>query len=136
MDREDLDVIESDDDLDLDDDVEEEDDDDAESYVDGSDEAYQSTIIDSVEAKHEMYSKTKSTSPFLQKYEKCRVLAVRITQLQLGAPAMVDARKLKLTDERQIAERELQERVLPLIVRRKLGFGLHEDWRLEDMIII
>lgn len=136
MDREDIDVIDSEDDLDLDDDVEDEDDDSGESYIDGSDEAYQSTIVDSVEAKHEMYSRPKSTSPILQKYEKCRVLAVRITQLQLGAPPMVDANKLRLTDERQIAERELQERVLPLIIRRKLGFGLHEDWRLEDMIII
>lgn len=134
MDREDIDVIDSEDDLDLDDDVEDEDDDSGESYIDGSDEAYQSTIIDSVEAKHEMYSRPKSTSPILQKYEKCRVLAVRITQLQLGAPAMVDAEFL--TDERQIAERELHERMLPLIIRRKLGFGLHEDWRLEDMIII
>lgn len=138
MDREELEVVDSDfEDVDIETQEEDEDDlaDDAD-VIPEQEEGYQSTLIDSVEAKHRMRTQRKITSPMMTKYERTRVLSVRITQLLLGAPPLVDYKALQLRDERQIAERELRDRVLPLIVRRHLGPGAYEDWKLEELIIV
>ena len=109
-------------------------DDDDSVLENADDDTAQSTIVDSAQAIRDRKAQAKTTSPVLQKYERCRLLAVRITQLQLGAPPLVDTAGLR--SDREIAEKELRERVLPLIVRRKLGPGRHEDWRLSDMVLL
>jgi len=40
-----------------------------------------------------------------------------------------------LTDPLLIAERELQERKIPIIIRRYLPDGSYEDWSLRDLIV-
>lgn len=57
----------------------------------------------------------------LTKYEKVRVLSTRATQLSMGAPANVDIKNL--TNAMDIAEKELQERVLPIKIIRKFPNG-------------
>ena len=76
--------------------------------------------------------KEKTTTPFMTKYEKARVLGTRALQISMNAPVLVDT--AGETDPLKIAEKELQERVIPLIVRRYLPNGEFEDWPVKDLI--
>ena len=39
------------------------------------------------------------------------------------------------TDPLRIAEKELRERKIPIIIRRFLPDGSHEDWSIDELII-
>ena len=39
------------------------------------------------------------------------------------------------TDPLQIAQKELREKKIPMIIRRFLPDGSFEDWRIEELII-
>eukprot|EP00300_Choanocystis_sp_HF-7_P042767 c9464_g1_i1.p1 GENE.c9464_g1_i1~~c9464_g1_i1.p1 ORF type:complete len:111 (+),score=19.48 c9464_g1_i1:41-373(+) len=72
------------------------------------------------------------TTPYLTKYERARVLGTRALQISMGAPVMV---KLdKETDPLKIALKELKSKKIPLIIRRYLPNGDHEDRRVCDLI--
>lgn len=73
-----------------------------------------------------------TTTIFLTKYERARVLGTRALQISMGAPTTVAAEGE--TDALRIAQKELQQRKLPMIVRRFLPDNTYEDWRLEDLI--
>ncbi len=90
-------------------------------------------VIDHHEARVHMITGTKITSNFLTRYERTRVLGIRIKQLQLGAPPLVDIKKL--TTEKDIALAELKQRKLPFIIRRYICRrpAKYEDWRLCDL---
>jgi len=81
-----------------------------------------------VDTKHTTY-------PFLTKYEKARVLGVRITQLNKGAKPLIEY-KSNIIDNHIIAEQELQKKQIPFIVMRPLPNGKKEYWRLQDLEII
>ena len=51
----------------------------------------------------------------------------------MNAPIMVELKGE--TDPLQIAEMELRQNKIPLIVRRYLPDGSFEDWSVEDLII-
>lgn len=76
----------------------------------------------------------RSTTRYLTKYERARVLGTRALQLSLNAPPTVEIGEDE-TDPLQIATRELSERKLPLIIRRYLPDGSFEDWSLEELIV-
>ena len=76
--------------------------------------------------------KEKTTTPFMTKYEKARILGTRALQISMNAPVLVDT--AGETDPLKIAEKELLEQVIPLIVRRYLPNGEHEDWAVKDLI--
>jgi DNA-directed RNA polymerase subunit K/omega len=75
------------------------------------------------------------TYPILTKYEKTRILGLRITQLNEGARPLIETQN-EILDNHIIAERELREKVLPFIIMRPLPNGKKEYWRLEDLEII
>mgnify|MGYP001233220896 CR=1 FL=1 len=76
-----------------------------------------------------------SSYPFLTKYERARVLGLRISQLNEGARPFVRLQH-KIIDNHIIAEKELIEKKLPFIVMRPMPNGKKEYWRLEDLEII
>jgi DNA-directed RNA polymerase I, II, and III subunit RPABC2 len=76
-----------------------------------------------------------SSYPFLTKYERARVLGLRISQLNEGARPFVRLQH-KIIDNHIIAEKELNEKKLPFIVMRPMPNGKKEYWRLEDLEII
>lgn len=78
--------------------------------------------------------KPKVTTRFMTKYERARLLGTRALQLSMQAPPTIDLRPNE-TDPLQIAQRELREGKLPLIVRRYLPDGSYEDWALDELII-
>lgn len=75
------------------------------------------------------------TVPILTKYEKTRILGLRLTQLNKGAKPFVET-KNKIIDNNIIAQKELKEKKLPFIIMRPLPNGKREYWKLNDLEII
>ncbi len=75
----------------------------------------------------------KTTSHFMTKYERARILGTRALQISMNASIMVDAGGL--TDPLIIAEKELENKKIPLIVRRYLPNGRYEDWSVHEFIL-
>ena len=75
------------------------------------------------------------TYPFLTKYERAKVLGLRITQLNKGAQPLIQYES-NIIDNHLIAERELKEKQIPFIIMRPLPNGKKEYWRLQDLEII
>lgn len=75
----------------------------------------------------------RTTTPFMTKYEKARVLGTRALQISMNAPVMVDVDGE--IDPLKIAAKELREKKVPMIVRRYLPDGCYEDWPVHDLII-
>lgn len=76
----------------------------------------------------------KTTVPFLTKYEKARIIGVRMQQLASGAKPCIDVSGLKTIEE--IAHAELTQRALPFIIKRGLPSGISEYWKLEEFTIV
>lgn len=80
-------------------------------------------------------NKPKTTIPVLQNYEKARLIGVRAQQLANGAIPMIKVPN-EVTSVIKIAHLELQQRKIPLIVRRSLSTTDYEDWKIEEFEII
>ncbi|CAG5178245.1 uncharacterized protein ALTATR162_LOCUS8604 [Alternaria atra] len=74
----------------------------------------------------------RTTTPYMTKYEKARVLGTRALQISGNAPVLIDVEGM--TDPLQIAAKELQEKKIPLVVRRYLPDGYYEDWTCEELL--
>ncbi|KAG5918298.1 hypothetical protein E4U42_006922 [Claviceps africana] len=74
----------------------------------------------------------RSTTPYMTKYERARILGTRALQISMNAPVLVDLEGE--TDPLQIAIKELREKKIPLIVRRYLPDGYYEDWTCEELL--
>jgi len=75
----------------------------------------------------------KISKPFLNKYEKTRILSTRSKQLSLGAKPLVKIiSETKLTPL-DIAKQELKEKMIPYIIRRKMPNGKYEMWKLDEL---
>ncbi|MDA9630012.1 DNA-directed RNA polymerase subunit omega [bacterium] len=75
------------------------------------------------------------TVPFLTKYERARVLGIRIKQLNNDADPFVEV-VANTIDARFIAEEELKQGKIPFIIRRPLPNGGNEYWKLSDLEVI
>lgn len=75
-------------------------------------------------------NKKKKTVPFLNKFEKARLLGVRIQQLSCGAEPKINTSGFESIIE--IVEEELKQRKIPLIIKRNLPNGESEEWKLEE----
>jgi len=74
----------------------------------------------------------RSTTPYMTKYERARVLGTRALQISLNAPVLVDIETE--SDPLQIAIKELREKKIPLVIRRYLPDGFYEDWTCEELL--
>ncbi|KAK7749305.1 subunit common to RNA polymerases I, II, and III [Diatrype stigma] len=63
----------------------------------------------------------RSTTPYMTKYERARVLGTRALQISMNAPVLVDLEGE--SDPLQIAIKELREKKIPLIIRRYMPDG-------------
>ena len=101
--------------------------------------------------------KVKTTTKYMTKYERARVLGTRALQIRYGhkrtstcftlfsssrtpsfltsmnAPVMVEIDGE--TDPLKIAQKELRERKIPIIIRRYLPDRSYEDWSIDELII-
>jgi DNA-directed RNA polymerase I, II, and III subunit RPABC2 len=76
------------------------------------------------------------TLPFLTKYEKTRILGLRAKQIDNGAKPFINYKRFNLIDGYVIAQKELERKKLPFIVRRPLPNGGSEFWKLKDLQMI
>lgn len=82
----------------------------------------------------EVESKERISSGYMTKYERARILGTRAMQIGRNAPVFVELQSHE-TDPLQIAEKELRENKLPLIIRRYMPDGTYEDWPVRDLIV-
>ena len=75
----------------------------------------------------------KTTTPYMTKYERARVLGTRALQIAMCAPVMVELEGE--TDPLQIAMKELKQRKIPIIIRRYLPDQSYEDWAINELMI-
>tara|TARA_B100001093_G_scaffold483518_1_gene516104 strand:+ start:3925 stop:4719 length:795 start_codon:yes stop_codon:yes gene_type:complete len=75
------------------------------------------------------------TQPFLSKYEKTRILGQRAKQINMGDDTYIDVPK-DVIDGYLIAEMELKQKKIPVIIRRPLPNGSSEYWKLSDLELL
>ena len=77
--------------------------------------------------------KDRQTAPYITKFERARVLGARALQLSYGAPPTI-AMPPGVTDPLEMAERELENNAIPMIIRRYLPDGCYEDWDISELM--
>jgi DNA-directed RNA polymerase subunit K/omega len=75
------------------------------------------------------------TYPFLTHFEKTKIIGLRANQLSKGSAPFIAVPK-HITDVKDIARLELEQKRLPFIIKRPLPNGNFEYWRLADLIIL
>jgi DNA-directed RNA polymerases I, II, and III subunit RPABC2 len=93
--------------------------------------------IEDIDTSDHVYRIKKServTKPVMNKYEKAKILGARAMQISRNAPVFIslDAGD---TDPLSIAQKELQQKKLPFIIRRYLPDGVYEDWDVSELEI-
>ena len=80
------------------------------------------------------------TIPFLTKYEKTKIIGLRVKQLNNGAKPFINIEEIFHTkvvlDNYLIAEKELNMKRLPFIISRPITNKHNEYWNLKDLEII
>jgi DNA-directed RNA polymerase subunit K/omega len=76
-----------------------------------------------------------TTVPYLTKYEFTRILGLRATQIEQGAPLFVKVEET-MHDSYLIAKEELYQKKLPFILARPIPHGETEYWKLSDLEIL
>jgi DNA-directed RNA polymerase I, II, and III subunit RPABC2 len=87
-------------------------------------------IISFDDIRENILKTPKKTIPFLTRFEKARIIGVRLQQLAYGAKPRIDTTNLRSMNE--IVEQELIQRKIPFIIRRPLPNGTFEDWKMEE----
>ena len=107
------------------DDNNDEDDDDIFDYINPEDEINKDMRIPDNE---------RTTIPILTKYEKVRLLGTRAKQIADGSKRFVISKNVR--DHMDIAELELQYKVIPLKIKRPMPNGKYEIRSIKDLEII
>ena len=81
-----------------------------------------------IDDKHKTY-------PVLSKYEKAKIIGIRVNQLNYGAEPFVTVKQLNL-DKVIIVEEELKQKKLPFIIKRPMPNGKFEYWNVKDLEMI
>ena len=76
-----------------------------------------------------------TTYPFVTLFEKTKIIGLRANQLSQGARPFIVVPK-EITDVRDIARLEFQQKRLPYMIKRPLPDGTFEIWRLVDLMIL
>jgi DNA-directed RNA polymerase subunit K/omega len=79
--------------------------------------------------------KANKSKNILSKYEKTKIIGLRMEQLVRGAEPYVEFDE-KEFDAYKIALKELETRKIPYMICRTMPNGEKEYYRLEDMIIV
>jgi DNA-directed RNA polymerase I, II, and III subunit RPABC2 len=76
------------------------------------------------------------TLPYYSKYEYTTLLACRAEQLAQGAVPLIPINEFNTNDPKfvwKVAKREILERKLPYIIRRKLPNNTTEYWSVSEL---
>ena len=75
------------------------------------------------------------TYPFLTNFERTKIIGLRANQISKGSVPFIVVPP-HVTDVRDIARLELEQKRLPFIIKRPLPNGLFEYWRLTDLLLL
>jgi DNA-directed RNA polymerase subunit K/omega len=75
------------------------------------------------------------TMPLLTKYEKTKILGMRVKQLNSGTTPYITINE-KIIDNYLIAQMELEQKKLPFIIQRPLPNNNFEYWKLQDLDLL
>ncbi len=75
------------------------------------------------------------TLPILTKYEKTKILGLRVKQLNNNSTSFIDLPE-KILDNYIIANMELEQKKLPFIIQRPIPDGSFEYWKIQDLEIL
>jgi len=76
-----------------------------------------------------------TTLPILTKYEYTRILGIRASQIEKGAPLFIEVPDTMI-DSYLIAKDELHQKKLPFIIKRPIPNGSIEYWKLGDLELL
>lgn len=87
--------------------------------------------------KNSIEKRVKVSSKKLTKFEKARIIGLRALELSLGAPPLIpidqDGDEISTTE---IAKQEVERKVLPLIIGRRMPDGSYVYVSLGDLEIM
>ena len=69
--------------------------------------------------------------PTLTRFERARIMGARALQLSLGAPVFIEIPK-NATSSLEIAMEELEQRVIPIVIRRTLPNGDYQHLPIDQ----
>jgi len=75
------------------------------------------------------------TYPFLTNFEKTKIIGLRANQISRGSAPFISVPK-HITDVRDIARLESEQKRLPFIIKRPLPDGTYEYCYLTDLLIL
>ena len=73
-----------------------------------------------------------TTLPILTRYEKAKVIGLRAKQINNGANIFIDVPH-NVIEGLTIAEKELEAKKIPFIIRRPMPNGGSEYWKVSDL---
>lgn len=85
--------------------------------------------------ENNIIDKFHTTIPILTKFEKTKILGIRVKQLNNGAKPFINIDE-GILDNFIIAIKELEEKKLPFIIQRPLPNNTFEYWKISDLEII
>jgi len=106
-----------------------------ETILDYAEKIAPSIAIQQVPPSEDGRDAAHKSQPFLSVYEKTKLLGFRANQLAQGAPPYI-VRPEHVTSVFEIAKLELEQRLLPYIIKRPMPDGTFEYWRLADLMIL
>ena len=92
-------------------------------------------VISKSNSYNQYYSKNKLTKPFLNKFEKTKLIGIRAQMISEGSKPLVFVPE-HVTSSIEIAELEFKEKKIPLFIKRTINQNEYEYWRQEDMVNI
>jgi DNA-directed RNA polymerase I, II, and III subunit RPABC2 len=87
----------------------------------------------------EQITQPRLTQPYFTRYEFTTLLATRAQQLAEGAMPMASLDGLKTSDPLfvwNLARREIEQRKLPFLVKRRLPSGRSEFWSAQELEVM
>ena len=87
------------------------------------------------DANHNITDPLHTSLPMLTKYEYARIIGMRATQIEKGAPLFIDVPDTMI-DSYLIAKDELHQKKIPFIIKRPIPNGSIEYWKLEDLELL
>ena len=103
-------------------------------FEDEDDDIFDYNDIDTEIAKDlKVPENERTTIPRLTKYERVRLLGTRAKQISDGSKVFIKSTKVKTAMD--IAELELEYKVIPLKIKRPLPNGRYEIWSIKELEI-
>ena len=91
-------------------------------------------VISKDKTYERMDGRRRIGNPNMTPYELTKLIGIRSQQIASGMPPLVDVPD-DIRDTKYIAIRELQQKKMPLIVRRYYPNGMYVDWRADELML-